>query len=323
MSRSDSVRERATCAVHQGLRTSKWGREDLQLRRGEGEAGSGWSLPCSQDSCLVSWAKFERILSIFRLLWLVKMKFLLVGLFFTQIQWLILSISQFTIFWHCEIFPGHWCLHFSIANPIFLIPLSQTNKLTGQISNNLPNLIGFNFFPFILLFEYPSLFFSLRLAFPFILWFQCTFTWTSEHYRCGTCTPTVCHIWRVLSPFLSQKEHSFPFLFPRWRIVPSYLYDLVPSLSHRAANPNIQGSFTLDDAEVTDLKAGKFYINLHTLSHPNGELRGQLTDASSSSSGQLSRRNILPQVTPSLVVQALRIQPWFCRSHSSLWQLHW
>jgi len=31
-----------------------------------------------------------------------------------------------------------------------------------------------------------------------------------------------------------------------------------------------------DDAQVADLKAGKWYINLHTAANPGGELRGQV-----------------------------------------------
>ncbi|HWK85819.1 MAG TPA: CHRD domain-containing protein [Caldimonas sp.] len=38
----------------------------------------------------------------------------------------------------------------------------------------------------------------------------------------------------------------------------------------------ITGSATLTDAQVADLKAGKWYINLHTAANPGGELRGQV-----------------------------------------------
>ncbi len=41
------------------------------------------------------------------------------------------------------------------------------------------------------------------------------------------------------------------------------------------ASPII-GSATLTDAQVADLKAGKWYVNLHTAAHPGGELRGQV-----------------------------------------------
>jgi hypothetical protein len=41
-------------------------------------------------------------------------------------------------------------------------------------------------------------------------------------------------------------------------------------------NP-IKGSATLTDAQVADLMAGKWYVNLHTAANPGGELRGQVT----------------------------------------------
>ena len=41
------------------------------------------------------------------------------------------------------------------------------------------------------------------------------------------------------------------------------------------ANP-MKGSATLTDAQIADLKAGKWYFNIHTAAHPGGEIRGQL-----------------------------------------------
>jgi hypothetical protein len=43
-------------------------------------------------------------------------------------------------------------------------------------------------------------------------------------------------------------------------------------------NP-ISGKATLTDAQVADLKAGKWYFNIHTTAHPGGEIRGQLSQA--------------------------------------------
>lgn len=41
----------------------------------------------------------------------------------------------------------------------------------------------------------------------------------------------------------------------------------------------IKGSATLTDAQISDLEAGRMYINLHTAAHPPGEIRGQLVRA--------------------------------------------
>lgn len=38
----------------------------------------------------------------------------------------------------------------------------------------------------------------------------------------------------------------------------------------------IEGSATLTQAQVDQLKAGMWYVNLHTAAHPGGELRGQV-----------------------------------------------
>jgi len=39
----------------------------------------------------------------------------------------------------------------------------------------------------------------------------------------------------------------------------------------------IQGMATLTAAQVADVLAGKWYVNLHTAANPGGEIRGQLT----------------------------------------------
>jgi len=42
------------------------------------------------------------------------------------------------------------------------------------------------------------------------------------------------------------------------------------------ANP-IAGTATLTDAQIADLLAGKYYVNVHTAANKGGEIRGQLT----------------------------------------------
>jgi hypothetical protein len=38
----------------------------------------------------------------------------------------------------------------------------------------------------------------------------------------------------------------------------------------------IIGSATLTDAQIADLMAGKWYVNVHTAANPGGEVRGQM-----------------------------------------------
>jgi hypothetical protein len=38
----------------------------------------------------------------------------------------------------------------------------------------------------------------------------------------------------------------------------------------------INGSATISEAQMADLLAGKWYLNLHTAAHPSGEIRGQV-----------------------------------------------
>jgi hypothetical protein len=38
----------------------------------------------------------------------------------------------------------------------------------------------------------------------------------------------------------------------------------------------IKGDATLTDAQASDLQAGRWYFNVHTTAHVDGELRGQV-----------------------------------------------
>ena len=53
-----------------------------------------------------------------------------------------------------------------------------------------------------------------------------------------------------------------------------------PPVVPATASPSpIKGTATLTDAQITDLKAGKWYFNVHTAANPGGEIRGTLTPA--------------------------------------------
>ena len=41
----------------------------------------------------------------------------------------------------------------------------------------------------------------------------------------------------------------------------------------------MQGAAHLDPAQVADLVAGRWYVNIHTAANPNGEIRGQVMPA--------------------------------------------
>jgi hypothetical protein len=43
-----------------------------------------------------------------------------------------------------------------------------------------------------------------------------------------------------------------------------------------AVQSPLQGQATLTAAQATELLAGKWYVNIHTTAHPNGEIRGQM-----------------------------------------------
>jgi hypothetical protein len=46
-----------------------------------------------------------------------------------------------------------------------------------------------------------------------------------------------------------------------------------------ATESPMQGSATLNDAQIADLLAGRWYINIHTAAHAGGEIRGQVASA--------------------------------------------
>ena len=54
---------------------------------------------------------------------------------------------------------------------------------------------------------------------------------------------------------------------------------IVVPFSGNLASP-IKGSATLTDAQIAQLKAGKWYVNIHTEANKPGEVRGQLVRAS-------------------------------------------
>jgi len=54
--------------------------------------------------------------------------------------------------------------------------------------------------------------------------------------------------------------------------------DVVVPLSGDLASP-IKGTATLTSAQAKELQAGKYYVNVHTAAHADGEIRGQVKKA--------------------------------------------
>ena len=52
-----------------------------------------------------------------------------------------------------------------------------------------------------------------------------------------------------------------------------------PVIPFKKLKSPIKGSETLTDAQVADLEAGKYYVNVHTKANPDGEIRGQIEKA--------------------------------------------
>ena len=52
---------------------------------------------------------------------------------------------------------------------------------------------------------------------------------------------------------------------------------VVVNLAPNGMTNPLKGSATLTDAQAADLLAGKDYVNVHTATHPGGEIRGQIS----------------------------------------------
>jgi CHRD domain len=54
------------------------------------------------------------------------------------------------------------------------------------------------------------------------------------------------------------------------------LFDLTATESATAGTGTISGTATLTDAQITEMNDGKYYVNLHTVKNPGGEIRGTI-----------------------------------------------
>jgi len=52
---------------------------------------------------------------------------------------------------------------------------------------------------------------------------------------------------------------------------------VVLNLAPNGMKSPLEGKATLTDAQIADLQAGKYYLNVHTATNKGGEIRGQIT----------------------------------------------
>jgi hypothetical protein len=54
---------------------------------------------------------------------------------------------------------------------------------------------------------------------------------------------------------------------------------VVVPIGGKSPTSPVHGTATLTDAQIKDLEAGMWYVNIHTAANPGGEIRGQVTPA--------------------------------------------
>lgn len=54
---------------------------------------------------------------------------------------------------------------------------------------------------------------------------------------------------------------------------------VVVPIGDKSPTSPVHGTATLTDAQMKDLEAGKWYVNVHTAANPGGEIRGQVMRA--------------------------------------------
>lgn len=60
---------------------------------------------------------------------------------------------------------------------------------------------------------------------------------------------------------------------------PASITESAPPVIHMSGDKMMKGSAVITDAQWNDIKAGKYYVNVHTAKFPDGEIRGQLVPA--------------------------------------------
>lgn len=60
---------------------------------------------------------------------------------------------------------------------------------------------------------------------------------------------------------------------------PAGITESAPPVIDMSSDKMMKGSADITEAQWTEIKAGKYYINVHTAKFPDGEIRGQLVPA--------------------------------------------
>ena len=58
---------------------------------------------------------------------------------------------------------------------------------------------------------------------------------------------------------------------------PASATESAPPVIDMSGDMMMKGSADITEAQWTEMKAGKYYVNVHTEKFPDGEIRGQLT----------------------------------------------
>ena len=92
----------------------------------------------------------------------------------------------------------------------------------------------------------------------------------------GTATATLDTASKMLTYTVTYKDLSGPATAAHFHGPAAVGANAAPVVPMTSPASPIKGSATLTDAQIADLEAGKWYVNVHTAANPGGEIRGQV-----------------------------------------------
>ena len=84
---------------------------------------------------------------------------------------------------------------------------------------------------------------------------------------------------KTLTYSASYKDLTGPVVAAHFHNAATPGGDGPPVVPAKVSPSPIKGTATLTDAQIADLNAGKWYLNIHTAANPGGEIRGTVTAA--------------------------------------------